>query len=239
MATSGIYKIQNKLDGRIYYGSSKDVSKRLNAHIRDLNANKHHNLFLQRAWLKDGGESFEFSFVEEVQQDQLLVVEQRYLDENIGGYNMAPASGGDIISKHPEREKIVAKMKTSIELKYKKLGEKGRKEKYGRIGSQNGNWRNGGVSKKLCPICGINKISVKNSGCGACRDRTGTNNQFYGKAHSQTTKDKISVANSGVNSGIAKLKPEELPYTKLYEIIWPCGRTNSIMAWRLLLQYLM
>jgi group I intron endonuclease len=225
MTISGIYKIQNTLDGRTYYGSSKDIAKRLKDHKRELVANRHHNLFLQRAWNKDGSDNFEFSFVEEVSRDNLLVVEQTYLDDNKGGYNLAPANGGDIISKHPERKKIIAKMRKSIKLKYKKLGAQGRKEKYGRLGTKNGNWRNGGISKKLCPICSINKTRSTNNSCGDCRDRTGKNNSFYGKEHSKETKDKISLANSGVNSGIAKLKPEEIPYTKLYEIIWPCGQT--------------
>jgi group I intron endonuclease len=78
---SGIYKIVNKINGKYYVGSSKDVKHRWNDHIRDLRKNNHHNDYLQAAWNKYGEQSFEFQFIESVNEDELLLVEQKYLDE--------------------------------------------------------------------------------------------------------------------------------------------------------------
>ena len=42
--TSGVYLIRNKLNGKNYIGSSKDIRKRINQHFRELNQNNHHNV---------------------------------------------------------------------------------------------------------------------------------------------------------------------------------------------------
>ncbi|MEN6292413.1 MAG: GIY-YIG nuclease family protein, partial [Methanobacterium sp.] len=61
----GVYKISNKIDGKSYYGSSKNIEKRWLRHKNELNKNKHINILLQRAWNKYGEENFIFSVVEE------------------------------------------------------------------------------------------------------------------------------------------------------------------------------
>ena len=48
----GIYKILNKIDGKFYLGSSKDIEHRWIDHIRELRKNNHHNDYLQHAWNK-------------------------------------------------------------------------------------------------------------------------------------------------------------------------------------------
>lgn len=62
---SGIYKIKNTKDGKVYIGSSVDVVDRLYKHRYKLKNNKHFNLHLQRAWNRDGEESFVFEKIEE------------------------------------------------------------------------------------------------------------------------------------------------------------------------------
>ena len=58
---AGVYKIENKLDGRVYIGSSTNVRRRLRAHRHALRAGKHHSPHLQNAWLFHGEEAFAFS----------------------------------------------------------------------------------------------------------------------------------------------------------------------------------
>lgn len=81
MKVSGIYKIENKVNGKIYVGSSKDIKNRWMQHKRELNKNTHHSVKLQRAWNKYGEENFEFSILEECAEDKRLYLEQYYIDK--------------------------------------------------------------------------------------------------------------------------------------------------------------
>ena len=77
---SGIYFITNKLNNHTYVGSSKNVNERLVCHRRKLKINKHVNPHLQYAWNKYGEDNFRFEVAEEVPVEELLIVEQYYLD---------------------------------------------------------------------------------------------------------------------------------------------------------------
>ena len=48
--TCGIYKIENKENGKVYIGSSKNIEKRWEAHEVGLKNKRHHNAKLQHAW---------------------------------------------------------------------------------------------------------------------------------------------------------------------------------------------
>jgi len=78
---SGIYKIINKVNGKYYVGSSKNIKRRFYIHKYCLNKNDHVNDHLQYAWNKYGADSFEFLILESnIPSDQLDIVEQKYLD---------------------------------------------------------------------------------------------------------------------------------------------------------------
>ena len=78
---SGIYKIVNKVNGKYYVGSSRDIRKRWRSdHRKELTYNYHSNDYLQKAWNKYGGDSFELVIVERVELCELQKVEQKYLD---------------------------------------------------------------------------------------------------------------------------------------------------------------
>lgn len=77
---SGIYKIVNKIDGKYYVGSSKNIYKRWKAHIRSLNGNYHTNDYLQSAWKKYGNSAFEFIIIEITNDEETFLFEQKYLD---------------------------------------------------------------------------------------------------------------------------------------------------------------
>lgn len=44
----GIYKIENKVNGKVYVGQSIDINTRWKCHISYLNSGIHHNKHLQR-----------------------------------------------------------------------------------------------------------------------------------------------------------------------------------------------
>ena len=63
MKTSGIYKIVNKINGKYYVGSSKNIPVRWSDHKETLNKSSHYNVHLQRSWKKYGNHNFEFVIV--------------------------------------------------------------------------------------------------------------------------------------------------------------------------------
>lgn len=87
----GIYKIENKENGKVYVGSSKDINKRWYAHRTALMNKKHHNAKLQHAWNKSGGKiELEYSILEECDILKLFEREQHWMDHYdsyVSGYN--------------------------------------------------------------------------------------------------------------------------------------------------------
>ena len=77
---SGIYKIINKIDGKYYVGSSEHIYRRFYNHLLWLKRNSHHSGKLQNAWNKCGELNFILVIIEETSINELLSVEQQYLD---------------------------------------------------------------------------------------------------------------------------------------------------------------
>jgi len=181
----GIYEIKNKVTGKCYVGSSKQIEKRWQQHLLALRKGTHHSILLQRAWNKYGEECFAFEVREECQEGDLLEKEQQYLN-NKPEYNIGTqASGGDNISNHPNRAEIVQKIGQANETRILLLTDEERQERYSRPMESNPNWK-GGTTYSYCE-CGVRK-KPKSKTCSGCRDRTGENNPFYNKKHTEETK---------------------------------------------------
>lgn len=91
---SGIYQIINKINNHSYIGSAVSIESRFRTHKSCLKNNKHHSLYLQRAWDKYGEYNFEFLILEYVQDIPLLLKrEQYYLDELNPEYNICKIAG--------------------------------------------------------------------------------------------------------------------------------------------------
>lgn len=96
MATSGIYRIENVVNGKVYVGSAIDFDARRRKHMRDLRRGVHHSHKLQAAWAKYGPEAFVFIRLLVCAPDDLLIYEQRALDAYESarrGYNVSPTAG--------------------------------------------------------------------------------------------------------------------------------------------------
>lgn len=212
----GIYVIKcNQID-KIYIGSSKNIFKRFNRHKKDLENNKHHNIYLQRAYLKYGKETFEFEVIEETFIEELREIEQMYLDclDFKFLFNISKSStGGDLISNHPlnfEFRKLQSKL---ISERNAKLTKSELKEKFGQPGILNGMYgkKHTEETKNILsikakdyhknnpnPMLGKSlskearkKISIASS------KRTGNKNSFYGKTHTEENKNKMKLARLG------------------------------------------
>jgi group I intron endonuclease len=126
MKISGIYKIVNKLNGKIYYGSSNDIIGRFNQHKSLLNRQKHQNIHLQRAWNKYGKDNFDFNIVELTNEDKLVLIEQKYLSlcklspskfYNIG-YDSNSAMRGKIHTEETKRKISISVSKSLKGMKF-------------------------------------------------------------------------------------------------------------------------
>jgi len=82
---SGVYKITNKVNGKIYIGSAKLFKVRANRHISSLKKNKHQNKHLQASFNKYGEGAFLFEVLEVVLGDKTArtTKEQEYIDEQM------------------------------------------------------------------------------------------------------------------------------------------------------------
>lgn len=90
-----IYSITNVKNGKIYVGSTKDFNKRYYLHLLSLRNNKHYNLYLQRAFNKDGENSFSYGLLEKCNNENLIEREEYYIKKLKAcdikfGYNMNP-----------------------------------------------------------------------------------------------------------------------------------------------------
>ena len=93
-----IYKIINKVNGKMYIGQTINFQKRIKDHFKDLEEGKHHSVKLQRAYDKYGKDNFyyEYKLVEIDSHDDLLRLEMEEIDKcdsYNNGYNMT--LGGD------------------------------------------------------------------------------------------------------------------------------------------------
>lgn len=93
---SGIYFIKNKINGKIYVGSSVDITKRWIDHKYKLKLGIHINKHLQASWKKHGAHNFLFIVEKDLTgqtEEQILAEEQGYIDRLWdGGRNCYNAS---------------------------------------------------------------------------------------------------------------------------------------------------
>lgn len=93
---SGIYKIKNKQNNKVYIGSSNNVLKRWTDHISNLITNTHHSYKLQADFNKYGLTAFTFEVIEVVyDKNNLKKTEQYWINyynscDDTVGYNVNP-----------------------------------------------------------------------------------------------------------------------------------------------------
>lgn len=110
---SGIYKITNVTNHKLYVGSAVDIGKRFKKHLYDLENKIHVNPHLQRAYDNDGVGSFELQIIEEVEKSGLIEREQFYLDELKPEYNICQTAGSRLGHKFsPETRAKLSKALT-------------------------------------------------------------------------------------------------------------------------------
>jgi len=102
--SSGIYKIENTVNGKVYIGSAMDTAARRREHRSLLERGLHHSAKLQNAWKKYGSDSFVFAVVEVVEDTIFLLAREQFwmwrTDASVKGYNILPNASSRLGMKH-------------------------------------------------------------------------------------------------------------------------------------------
>lgn len=128
---TGIYKILNIINNKVYIGSAIDIKKRWRDHKWCLKHNKHHNLHLQSAFNKYGINSFQFSIILETTIENLLINEKELIIkynafDNEFGYNVNDPEHNFLNRKHTNLTKeLLSQQKMGI--KNPMFGKTGKK----------------------------------------------------------------------------------------------------------------
>jgi group I intron endonuclease len=115
---SGIYKITNTTNGKVYIGSAVSLVKRWRCHLSTLKSNTHRNDKLQKSFNLHGENNFVFSVILECSVQDLIIYEQALIDYHNAvknGYNISPIAGSGLGRFHKEETK--EKMKRAWELR--------------------------------------------------------------------------------------------------------------------------
>jgi len=101
MKISGIYKIQSKLKPeRIYIGSAVYIGRRWNEHLRQLKKGGHHSILLQRHFNKYGEADLQFSILLGCEKEDILKVEQYFIDSYNPYFNTCKIAGNTMGFHH-------------------------------------------------------------------------------------------------------------------------------------------
>lgn len=228
MNKPGIYQIKNISTGKVYVGSTDCLKRRIREHKYFLSKGKHDNRYLQFAWNKYGSDGFDFSVLEYCSVDDLLPTEQKWLDAlcTIGSdYNINPTAGSCRGMVHTEE----AKAKMSASRMGKANGFYGRKHsdetlEYLRsinIGKEGAN------KGKPMSLEAKKKSSASKKG-----KKMGEDNPFFGRTHSDETKEKMRRARIGKspwNKGV-KMSSESVEKNRQSQIGLQAGDKNPFFG---------
>jgi group I intron endonuclease len=212
MMTIGVYTLTDRFTGKFYVGSSQNVENRLKEHMSALHCGYHANVNLQTLWNSGRVALLENVFPTETREEAFLL-EQDFIDRfkdsdlllNIG----LGTFGGDNLSRHPNREEIVKKLKDGLAAYLGGLTPLERKLLHSQPGAKNGMWGRTHTAEARAKVAEANRGNQYCLGKKAsdearrkisefAKTRTGEKNPFFGKTHSEETKAKWKGRNAGV-----------------------------------------
>jgi len=149
----------------------------MSQHYHKLRNGQHSNPHLQSAWLEYGENNFEAFVIEECLKEELIIIEQLYLDntkclDRDFGYNINIKADRIILTEEQRKKISLSKIgkPRSVELR-KKISEIGKKrkwsveqrEKFIKSNSGENHWNYGGhrTEEEKIKIGKANKVSIK------------------------------------------------------------------------------
>ena len=190
MQVSGIYRIVNIITGKMYIGQSLDVKNRIRVHRYQLKKGSHGNDHLLRSYNIHGASNFKYEILYTIENQtntkeqiiQILNKNEEYFingyDSFKNGYNLTSGGDNKIFS-----EESIAKMSASHigqipSLKCRQMTSERMKNRV--------------VSDET-----KRRLSAALKG----KRRFGAKNGFYGKKHTEESKQKMSESLKGLNVG--------------------------------------
>lgn len=106
---SGVYAIRNLRTGRVYIGSSINLTSRWEGHRNSLQRGDHHNAHLQESWNLDGADAFVFEVIESCLPIEMADRERYWIDAYMaaesGSFNYYPHTRRAVPLEPRPREK--------------------------------------------------------------------------------------------------------------------------------------
>lgn len=192
---SGIYRIVNKESGKFYIGKAVNIKYRVNAHVKALEAKKHHCKHLQNAWNKYGKSMFYPEVVIKCYPDECASLEQLLLNvvERKDLYNTSLLSiGGNLDGlSSTDKKEICAKKSEAAKKFYASLSPEEIHELRALCGHRNGMWRKNHSKKTKQGISLTLKAYMAALSPEERRKKFGLKgeaNGMFGKKHKESSK---------------------------------------------------
>lgn len=250
MESTGAYILTDKKTKKFYVGSSFDVEKRIDRHVHDLNSGKHHCLPFQKIWNENS--KLVVTFFPTATRDDAYILEQDIIDRNLTSANLLNiglgVKGGDTLSRNPNKENILARIKDSCRKTLNSFTDLEKKLLYGRSGNKNGMWGKTHTPEARKKMSEIN-LGISRRGYGfklsdkqrkqiseAAKLRVGNKNSFYGKHHSVETKTKLSEKRKAMKlipTNARKVMVSGIEYVSLTEASRQLKIAPALMVYRL------
>jgi hypothetical protein len=238
------------LSGRYYIGYSTNINTRFSVHRNKLKKNCHDNIFLQRAYNLDGEDKFIYEIIhicnteekaKEIELQYLTNLSIRQYLYNLNFNN----SGGDLMTNHPDKEKIREKILKSQAETISKMSSEERKQKYGKLGEKNGMYGKTHTEE----VKQLNsKMMMGNTYCKGkkaseetrqkisenAKLRIGEKNGFFGKHHTEETIQKIKEKSKGrLPPNTIKISIDGNIYISITEAARQLNTPTPTILWRL------
>lgn len=214
-----IYKISFENHTQFYIGSAVDFGNRKRQHIHYLIKNKHQNIYLQRIYNK--GDKMKFEILDRCEnKEDLISLEQRYLDDLKPEINILKKADSRLGSKHSEQTKNkmkgrVVSSETREKMSENRLGKKTSEITKKKISISLLKISGGKGYKFDCLCCGEKvETSEKNKKyCSmTCANKMSLGKESWNKgiACREETKQKLRLKLSGQKSPVAKLTNKDI-----------------------------
>ncbi|WP_296885384.1 GIY-YIG nuclease family protein [uncultured Methanobrevibacter sp.] len=232
---SGIYLIENKINGHLYVGQAIDIKKRWIHHQNRLNNNDGKpNLHLQSAWNKYGAENFNFYVLErcdsnELNQREIYWIKKLNTCHNQNHYNMNEGGSTNLGYKHTiEAKRRMSKLKKgkqlSMEHRHKlSLSHKNMSDEIRRNISEGHKGLKHSINTKR-KISNANKKFYRNN---PDKIKKGKEHHRYGQKHTEEVKKIISEKNKGEKNGMFGIFGKEHHSYHNYPVIHKINSTNN------------